>query len=91
VGCRPSWDGWFEGHEALFLAQRALPRLVCVSQRQHLSPGLTVAQMQGAFEFRSFRGAGHQLQEDCPGEAATALLLFATSAVARTGGARRVA
>ena len=74
------WRGWFEGLSALFLAV-GVPKMLILAGSDRLDTPLTVAQMQGKFQYKLLYGCGHTVQEDNPAETADALLAF----VARLG------
>ena len=71
------WRGWFEGLSSLFLSVGA-PKMLILAGSDRLDTPLTVAQMQGKFQYKLLYGCGHTVQEDNPAETADAILNFAT-------------
>ena len=66
------WRGWFEGLSALFLSVPA-PKMLMLAGTDRLDTALTIAQMQGKFQFKLLYGCGHTMQEDSPEQAAEAI------------------
>lgn len=62
----PLWPGWFEDLDAKFIACPASKMLV-LAGTDRLDKELTIAQMQGKFQFEVMGGGvGHYLMEDAP-------------------------
>mmetsp|Transcript_21426 Transcript_21426/g.25331 ORF Transcript_21426/g.25331 Transcript_21426/m.25331 type:complete len:313 (+) Transcript_21426:107-1045(+) len=77
LASKKHWNNWFLGFTDIFLAQTC-PKLLCVSNASLLDTPMTIAQMQGKFEFRCLPHCGHHIHEDDPREVARMLLLFST-------------
>eukprot|EP00937_MAST-01D_sp_MAST-1D-sp2_P003870 g3870.t1 len=69
------WRGWFRGLSALFLSVPA-PKMLMLAGTDRLDTALTIAQMQGKFQFKLLYGCGHTVQEDNPDQCAEALAQF---------------
>ncbi|CAJ1032403.1 Alpha/beta hydrolase family/Serine aminopeptidase, S33, putative [Leishmania lindenbergi] len=58
------WDGWFTGLDEAFIS---LPcaKMLCTANAERLDKALTVAQMQGKFQFEVIgNGCGHYVMDD---------------------------
>ena len=69
------WEGWFTGMNARFLSS-SCPKLLLLANTDRLDKGLTLAMMQGKFQFEVVREAGHHVQEDQPQVVAEKLFRF---------------
>ena len=65
----PQWPGWYRGVSKEF-AQLGVPRILVVTDVDHLDRDLTVGQMTGAFGVEIVPSAGHCINEDAPAELA---------------------
>ena len=68
----PFWRGWFEGLSELFLSVPTT-KMLMLAGTDRLDTPLTIAQMQGKFQFKLLYGCGHTMQEDSPDQAAEAI------------------
>lgn len=68
----PHWRGWFEGLSELFLSVPTT-KMLMLAGTDRLDTPLTIAQMQGKFQFKLLYGCGHTMQEDSPDQAAEAI------------------
>lgn len=60
------WSDWFDGLDDAFIALPC-PKILCLSNTERLDATLTVAQMQGKFQFEILgNGCGHYVMDDQP-------------------------
>jgi protein phosphatase methylesterase 1 len=69
------WNNWYDGLSKMFLSAKCAKMLV-VAGRDRMDDLLTVAQMQGKFQFVLISGSGHCIQEDQPQVLADLLVQF---------------
>jgi protein phosphatase methylesterase 1 len=72
----PWWQDWYTGLSAKFLSIKVTKMLI-VAGRDRMDDELTVAQMQGKFQFVLVGSVGHCVQEDAPETVAEKLVEFA--------------
>eukprot|EP00475_Leptophrys_vorax_P036705 TRINITY_DN6249_c0_g1_i1.p1 TRINITY_DN6249_c0_g1~~TRINITY_DN6249_c0_g1_i1.p1 ORF type:complete len:338 (+),score=88.21 TRINITY_DN6249_c0_g1_i1:312-1325(+) len=72
----PWWQQWYTGLSSKFLSLK-VPKMLIVAGRDRMDDELTVAQMQGKFQFVLVGDCGHCVQEDAPATVADALSQFA--------------
>lgn len=60
------WSEWFEGLDEAFIALPC-PKILCLANTERLDVAITVAQMQGKFQFEVLGdGCGHYVMDDQP-------------------------
>jgi protein phosphatase methylesterase 1 len=70
------WGGWFKGLDAAFVS---LPcaKMLCTANAERLDKALTVAQMQGKFQFEIIgNGCGHHVMDDATATVAAKVRRF---------------
>ncbi|KAL3308985.1 Protein phosphatase methylesterase 1, partial [Cichlidogyrus casuarinus] len=71
------WAGWFQGMSEKFLSVHE-PKLLLVAGVDRLDTPLTVAQMQGKFQFQVLPKSGHAVHEDQPEKVSAIIAQFLT-------------
>ncbi|RNF25280.1 protein phosphatase methylesterase 1 [Trypanosoma cruzi] len=72
----PVWSGWFNGLDDAFVGLPC-PKILCLATAERLDTALTVAQMQGKFQFEILGGGcGHYVMDDQPAVLALKLRRF---------------
>ncbi|RNF04032.1 protein phosphatase methylesterase 1 [Trypanosoma conorhini] len=72
----PVWSGWFNGLDDAFVGLPC-PKILCLANAERLDDALTVAQMQGKFQFEVLGGGcGHYVMDDQPAALASKLRRF---------------
>ncbi|ESL06001.1 hypothetical protein TRSC58_06332 [Trypanosoma rangeli SC58] len=72
----PVWSGWFNGLDDAFVGLPC-PKMLCLANAERLDDALTLAQMQGKFQFEVLGGGcGHYLMDDQPASLASKLRRF---------------
>ncbi|KAG8347446.1 hypothetical protein TRVL_01727 [Trypanosoma vivax] len=70
------WSGWFDGLNDAFVSL-SCPKILCLANTERLDVALTIAQMQGKFQFEVMgNGCGHYVMDDQPAILAEKLRRF---------------
>ncbi|KAA6401025.1 MAG: putative Protein phosphatase methylesterase 1 [Streblomastix strix] len=76
IQTKPYWKGWYSGLGGNFLSVKC-PKVLCVADLDRLDTPMSIAQMQGKFQFNIIPNSGHHVQEEEPEKVSNIIIGFA--------------